>query len=167
MTSFALSPPQHVLDDALRADTGMVATGHEEGAEAAHAVPANQQVLEGSAEGMTTVQRAGDIRRGDWDDKRSRSELLALGREFWLEETLLLPPSIPSGLDSGGVVSRVVGGLEITKNFLFAGGSLLDKGGEGVGLFGVESVLIASIRTSEDGLTFFFSVAFLLALAAS
>lgn len=37
-----LSPPQHILDDALGRYAGVVAAGEEQGREAAHAMPADQ-----------------------------------------------------------------------------------------------------------------------------
>jgi hypothetical protein len=87
-----LTPPQHLLDDALGGDTCVIASRQVECGEAAHAVPSYKDVLEGCGEGVTAVQLAGDVRGRDGDDEAASALDSAISLEFGLEEALLLPP---------------------------------------------------------------------------
>lgn len=79
---------------------------------------------------MTHVQSTCDV--GWWDDDSEGTLILdrTIGLELRLEETLLLPPLIPSALDRDGIVGfemRIVEGLE---SLLLAEGGVFDVRGQ-------------------------------------
>ena len=87
------------LDDELRGDAGVVGARLPEGVEAAHAVPADERVLERAALGVAHVQRAGDVgrrHRHDVDGARV-GRVVARG-----EDAVLLPEGVPARLDERG-----------------------------------------------------------------
>ena len=59
-----------LLDDGLRGDAGVVEAGLPEGVEAAHAVPADERVLDRAVQRVPHVQRSGHVRRWHRDHVR-------------------------------------------------------------------------------------------------
>jgi hypothetical protein len=57
-------------------------------------VPPDQNILERCGEGVSAVELAGDVGRGDWDDEVAGALDGAVGLELRLEEALLLPPVV-------------------------------------------------------------------------
>ncbi len=90
------------LDDVLRRDAGVVVARLPERREAAHAVPANEQVLDRRIQRVADVQLAGDVRRRDGDDER-RPVRVGLG----CVETFVLPGLLPACLDTLRLVERI------------------------------------------------------------
>ncbi len=80
---------QFLLDAVLGGDAGVVGAGQPERVDARHAFPAGQDVLEGTIEGMTHVEAARDVGRGD-DDGEGGFSLAGIG--------LKIPFSIPVGV---------------------------------------------------------------------
>ena len=92
-----------LVEDELRADAGVVDTGQPQRVVAAHAVVADQGVLDGGDERVTDVQRAGDVgRRLDDDEPLCPGRGLGGGREGVRGQ----PTLVDGGLDRGGVVAR-------------------------------------------------------------
>ena len=87
------------LDDVLRRDARVVVARLPERVEAAHAVPADQHVLQGAVERVADVQPAGDVRRRHADHERSLVARAGAGRV----ETLGLPRLLPARLDAARV----------------------------------------------------------------
>src|SRR5262249_56115363 len=59
-----------LLDDDLRRDAGVIRARKPHRVVALHAAPADQDVLDGRAERVAHVQRAGHVRRRNYDGKR-------------------------------------------------------------------------------------------------
>ena len=88
-----------LLYDVLGGYARMVGAGHPEGRLAAHAVVADQDVLEGVVEAMAYVEDARDVGRGNDDD-----EGLLAGIARRLEQSLGLPGLIDAFLKARGVI---------------------------------------------------------------
>ena len=103
-TSWRLSPSlrELPLDHDLRADAGVVVARLPEGVEAAHAVPADEDVLQRAVEGVAHVQGAGDV-RGRHGDDVGRTRIIRVG----LEKALTLPCLLPALLDELRPVQRL------------------------------------------------------------
>ena len=130
VTGLALSSPQHVLDDTLGRNTGVIATWQPESSLAVHSVPSNHQILQRIAQGVTHVQSTSDV-GGRVDDNETTLILDgAVGLELGLEEAFLLPPAIPSRLDGNGVVGLEMGVVERSNSLLLSLGGVLDVFGE-------------------------------------
>jgi hypothetical protein len=97
---------QLALHHHLRGDAGVVGAGLPQRVEAAHPVPADQDVLQRVVEGVAHVQRAGHVGRRDHDRERSRP---GLGIGAGLEGARLFPGGIEAGLGLGGVEGLVHG----------------------------------------------------------
>ena len=93
---------QVLLDDGLRGDARMVVAGLPERVEAAHPVPANEDVLDRPVERVPHVQRARDVGRRNGDDVR-RPRGVGNGPV----EALLLPGALPAPFDAVGTVERI------------------------------------------------------------
>ncbi len=91
---------QFAFDDHLGGDAGMVLTGLPERVEAAHPVPADEDVLQRVVEGVAHVERAGDVGRRDHDGERLRPRLRVRAR---LEGAGLFPGVVEARLRLGGV----------------------------------------------------------------
>ena len=91
-----------LLDRVLGRDAGVVVAGQEERLEAAHPVPADEQVGERDLQRVTGVQRAGDVRRRVGDDER-RAARAGLG----VVEALVLPGALPALFDALRLVQRL------------------------------------------------------------
>ncbi|WDT82229.1 MAG: hypothetical protein MPW14_11175 [Candidatus Manganitrophus sp.] len=87
------------LDHVLRGDPGVIDAGHPERIRAAHPLPAGQYILEGIVEGMSHVEGAGDVRRGNHHRERGAVRL-GLG----MEKPLFFPEGDPFFFDPLGVV---------------------------------------------------------------
>ena len=98
-------PRQSLLDDVLRRDARMVVAGLPERVEAAHPVPAHENVLDRPVQRMAHVQLARDIRGRHADDVR---RVLAPARASGVE-ALGLPCLLPARFDAGGCVQGVHG----------------------------------------------------------
>ena len=131
LTDLLLLLPEHLLDDGLGRNTGMITTGHPQGLVALHAVPADQSILEGVGESMAAVESAGDVRRWQRDDELASRGFPA---GFGLKVASLLPPLIPGSLDGAGVVCREMGMFERLDDLLLAGGGFVFVGRESRGL---------------------------------
>ncbi len=94
---------QDAIEDELRGDAGMVDAGQPQGVIAAHAVVANEGVLDGGRQGVTDVQGAGDVRWRLDDDERLRPGVRHLSGA---ERIGFQPALVDIGLDSGGVIAR-------------------------------------------------------------
>ena len=92
-----------LLDDVLGRDAGVVVARLPERVEAAHPVPADQDVLERAVQGMAHVQRTGHVRRRHADDERLVAALAGAGPV----ETLGLPGPLPALLDAFRPVQRL------------------------------------------------------------
>ncbi len=95
-------PAQLPLDDRLRRDAGVVESGLPERVEAAHAVPADERVLDRAVQRVAHVERARDVRRRDRDDVR-----VARPVRVGVVEALLLPDALPALLDARVCVERL------------------------------------------------------------
>ncbi len=85
---------QQPLDDVLRGDTGVIFSRHPQGVVALHAMVANEDIFNGSGDGVTKVKRARDIGRRHTDNKR------CAGRTgLWLEVASFFPEAIPFALN--------------------------------------------------------------------
>ncbi len=93
---------QLALDHVLGGDAGVVHAGHPQGVVALHAAAADQRVNQRVVEGVTDVQGAGDVRRGDDDAERGRTALRVGGKI-----PRLLPAFVAGAFDLG---RRVLGG---------------------------------------------------------
>ena len=91
---------ERLLDDVLRGDAGVVGAGDPERVVAAHAVPADEDVLDRVVEGVAHVEDARHVGRRDDD----RVGLALAGR---LERAGVLPDRVPLGLDGLGIVVLV------------------------------------------------------------
>jgi len=96
---------QLALDDVLSGDAGVVVTRLPERREAAHAVPADQEILNRGVQGVAHVQLASHVRRRDGDHERRALEV-GLGRV----EALVLPRLLPARFDALWLVERIHGG---------------------------------------------------------
>ena len=94
---------ERLLDDVLRRDARVVVAGLPERVEAAHAVPADQHVLQGAVQRVADVQPAGDVRRRHADHERSLVARAGAGRV----QALGLPRLLPARLDAAGCVPRI------------------------------------------------------------
>src|SRR5262249_55702258 len=92
---------QHLLDDVLRRDPGVVVAGLEEGVEAGHALPADHRVADRELEGVADVELARDVRRRVRIDVRGARRV-----DLRVVEALLLPGPLPAFLDAVGLVPR-------------------------------------------------------------
>jgi hypothetical protein len=99
VAALAFLGQQPPLDDSLRGDPRMIGAGHPEGVVALHAAHADQDVLQRIVEGMSQVQRAGDIGRRD-DDAVRRSRGIGLA----VKVAVPFPKGIPARLRCGMVV---------------------------------------------------------------
>ena len=95
---------QLALDDDLRGNAGVVGADHPVGVVPEHAVVSHQRVHQRLLEGVTHVQRAGDVGRRQLDAVRGGAGLVA-GREV----ALGLPVCVPATLDGMGVETLVEG----------------------------------------------------------
>ncbi|KAI6875755.1 valyl-tRNA synthetase-like protein [Hortaea werneckii] len=91
---------EHVLDDALRRDTCMIATRHVQHGQTFHTIPPDQSILQARCESMSNVESTRDVRRRDGYHERARLLDIAVLRELGVMETLLLPPIVPCTLDN-------------------------------------------------------------------
>lgn len=128
MPCLLLPPPQHVLNNTLRRDAGVVAARKPQGRLSQHPVPANHDILQRVAQGVSHVEGAGDVGRGVDDDEAASFLDVAAGGELGLEEALLLPPLVPGRLDSNRVVGLEVGVVKGPDALLVASGSVFDVG---------------------------------------
>ena len=85
------------LDDVLCRDSRVVVSGLPEHRKAAHAVPADEQVLDRRVQRVPHVQIAGHVRRRDRDH-----EGLAFGIRLGLVQALRLPRLLPARFDALG-----------------------------------------------------------------
>ena len=85
------------LDERVDRDRGVIHARQPERRVAAHAVPADQRVLDGRGEAVPHVQLAGQVRRRH-DDRERRPVAL------WLEVARLLPVAVDPLLDRRGLV---------------------------------------------------------------
>src|SRR5439155_6289221 len=92
----------------LGGDPGVVDARQPERVEAAHALVADERVLEGRGERVADVQAAGDVGRGQ--DDRERRVLALIGGA---EKASLFPFAGPAGLDRAGLVRLVEHRVEI------------------------------------------------------
>lgn len=95
-----------------------------------HSVPADQSILQRVRKSMTTVERTGNVGRGERDDEALLGlDGLILG--LGLEEAALLPPGVPSrlhGLGRVGLEVRVGLVVERMERLLLAGrGRVLER----------------------------------------
>ena len=90
---------ERLLDDVLRRDARVVVARLPERVEAAHAVPADEHVLQGAVQRVADVQPAGDVRRRHADHERSLVARAGAGRV----QTLGLPRLLPARLDAARV----------------------------------------------------------------
>ena len=88
-----------LLDDVLGRDARVVVPGLPERVEAAHPVPADEDVLERAVQGVAQVEPARDVRRRDADHER---RLVATGAGTGGVEALGLPGLLPARLDALG-----------------------------------------------------------------
>ena len=70
---------QLALDHHLGGDAGVVGAGQPQRRLAAHALEADQHVLQGVVQRVADVQRAGDVRRRDDDGERLGVRIVASG----------------------------------------------------------------------------------------
>jgi hypothetical protein len=91
--------PQALLHHRLRGDACVVGAGHPLRRVAAHAPPADQDVLAGVVERVAQVQRAGDVGRRDDDGVR-----FAIRIRLAMEVALLFPEAVPAVLGRGVIV---------------------------------------------------------------
>ena len=89
---------ERFLDDVLRRDARVVVPGLPQRVEAAHAVPADQHVLQRAVQRVADVQPAGDVRRRHADHERSLVARAGAGRV----QALGLPRLLPACLDATG-----------------------------------------------------------------
>lgn len=152
VTSLALAPPQHVLYNALGGNTGVIAARKPEGRLAVHAAPSDHEVLQRVTQGVAHVQSTSDIGRRVNNDEASRILDSAIGLEFGLEQTLLLPPAVPRRLDSNGVVGLEMGVVERSDTLLFAFGGIFDVLGQRLllGLLLLDLLLLGGFRGGRD-----------------
>ncbi|GKT55061.1 LOW QUALITY PROTEIN: uncharacterized protein ColTof3_02400 [Colletotrichum tofieldiae] len=121
VTRLSFSSPEHIFNNALCRDAGMVATGDPQCRLAQHAVPSNHDILKGVAKGVAEMQRPSDVGRGMSDDELARRLDLAIGSELGL-----------CALDGFGVVGlevRVLKGLEA---LLLSYGGIFNVFGDGL-----------------------------------
>jgi hypothetical protein len=97
-----LGAQQLALDHHLRGDARVVDAGLPESVEPAHALPADERVLDGGGEGMSKVQAAGHVRRRQNDAVRR-----LVGDVLRVEVPTLLPLARPARLDLGRLVGLV------------------------------------------------------------
>jgi hypothetical protein len=97
---------EHLLDDVLRRDARVVVSRLPERVEAAHAVPADEDVLQRPVQRVAHVQVACDVRRRDADRVGVVTARAGTGRV----QALFLPRLLPASLDALGAVERVHGG---------------------------------------------------------
>ena len=90
------------LDHHLRGDAGMVGARLPQHVVAAHAMEADQRVLDGVVQGMADMQAAGDVGRRQ-DDAEGRSRRVAPGREA----AAGFPLGVDAGFDLDGPVGLV------------------------------------------------------------
>lgn len=111
--------PEHFLNNGLRRDSGMITAGNPQcivtprrvrvgrrldwksSLHLPHAIPSDQSVLQRIGQGVAAVEGASDIRGRKGNNE---SPLLAGSVVLGLEEATLLPPSVPSCLNSFRVV---------------------------------------------------------------
>ncbi len=91
---------ERLLDDVLRRDARVVVPRLPERVEPAHAVPADQHVLQGAVQRMADVQVAGDVRRRHADHERSLVARAGAGRV----QAFGLPRLLPARLDAARCV---------------------------------------------------------------
>jgi hypothetical protein len=89
------------LDDHLRGDAGVIGAGLPQHILAAHALEADQDVLDGVVERVPDMQRARDV---GWRDDDREGLGAGLGPCAGLERSGLLPLLVDAGLDSGRFV---------------------------------------------------------------
>ena len=95
---------QLALDHHLRGDAGMVHARLPQHVLAAHALEADQDVLQRVVERVAHMQRAGDVRRRDDDGEGLGARL---GTRAGAEGVRLLPELGDLRLDGGGIVGLV------------------------------------------------------------
>ena len=91
---------QLLLHHVLRGDACMVGPRHPQGVPALHAAPADQDILDGVVQGMSHVQGAGDVGRGNDDHVGT-----AFRRRGGMEITAFGPGPVPACLN----LLRIVG----------------------------------------------------------
>src|SRR5205085_9543169 len=91
-----------LFDHVLGRDAGVVVPGLEERVEAAHSMPADQDVLDRAVERMPEMELAGHVRRREAD----RVARTWIGR-LRVVEALCLPGPLPALLDAVRVVERL------------------------------------------------------------
>jgi hypothetical protein len=96
VTGLLLVLPESLLNNGLSRDTSVVKSGNEQDGLAQHAVPTDQGVLDGDGKGVTNVESTRNVGRRGRDDEDTLGLDLTVGGELGLEETLLLPPIVPS-----------------------------------------------------------------------
>lgn len=105
MPCLSLILHQTVLNNGLSSDTGVVIAWNKERRVALHTLPSDKTVLDSNGEGVTNVKVSSDIGRRESHGETALVEGCAVLVEPRLEEALLLPPVIVSGLDLGGVIA--------------------------------------------------------------
>ena len=95
-----LGPLQLLLHDHLGGDARVVGAGEPEHVEPAHALPADEDVLDGGGERVAEVQGAGDVGRRKDDGEGRPGPVVLVG----VEVPALEPGAVPAGLDVGVVV---------------------------------------------------------------
>ncbi len=94
---------KRLLDDVLRRDARVVVAGLPERVEAAHPVPANEDVLDGAVQGVAHVEIAGHVRRRNADRERLVATRARAGRV----QAFGFPRLLPARLDAAGCVPRI------------------------------------------------------------
>jgi hypothetical protein len=95
-------PGQVLLDDVLRRDAGVVVPGLPDRVEAAHPMPADEEILDRRVERVTHVEVPRHVRRRDADHERL-SVRVGLGGV----QAFRLPGLLPTRLDALRLVERI------------------------------------------------------------
>ncbi len=112
VAALLLAPLDLLLDDHLRGDAGVVGAGQPQHVEAAHPLPAAQDVLERGREGVAEVEGARHVGRGQHDAEGGARPVVRVG----VEVVPLLPEAVPARLD----VAVLVGLGELGRNRVVA-----------------------------------------------
>lgn len=126
--------PQHLLNNRLSRDTGVVETGDVKNSLSLHSVESNQTILKGNGETMSNMESSSDVRRRNGDDVETLVLGRSVGLELRLKVSLLLPPLVPRRFDCGRVVRLESRIIQRHKNLLLALDSLVDKLGNRLNL---------------------------------
>lgn len=122
----------HIFYNILGADACMVAARKPQSGLALHSVPSDHKILERVTKSVSHVKGTGNVGRRMNNDELSFVLDTSVRLEFRLEETLLLPPIIPCGLDGNRVVGLEMGVVERSDSLFLALGSVLDVLGNGL-----------------------------------